>query len=540
MPVVPFVENQIAYPPPQGAPLNPEAASQGAEAIARGGQFASEEMARFAERYGEQQRATQAADTMVGAQNDLQAVAQKWSKTPNMAQAVAGFNDDANQIQTRTLAGIQDPQVKGLVSRQFDEARIAHSWNVRQQSFGLESSAQRGALDVQLAGLAQQAATAPTPEQRAQILDMASMAIKSRAPMYLTPEEADKTTIQFRSDVQKVQALDFIQRASQGPNVTHLSPLAISNAILDPNNFQGLLPGERQQLADEAVRLGRTMVAMRMADDAHNEAVADKAQKAAQAANAADMIGTVNQTPPGADLPFKIDDLTRAVRTQQLSGAGYSAVLTAMQRRSAGADDPTVAMDLWRRARLGEDVSHDALQAYADGKLKNETAIDIGKLVASRGTGETAPDKANFATLKTALNGYAIEQGIFAGADKAEKAQLWTAAQAEWTKRVLLGHENSSAVLGDMLQRYVKAPVAPDGLPTPRMGAVSSLADVTGVWARTKAAHDAGKMDDATFQSEADLLDRYRAAYTAAAATRAPKATAGGAQPLGPSGDMNQ
>jgi len=546
MPLIPDFETEAQVPGQPAEPrMDPNAASQVAESLARGTAGMSDEVAAFASQYAEQKRAVAASDQMVGIDNQLGASAMNWAHAvnpatgkPDMDYSVNGFNDEANQIRQKMISGIQDPEIQNMVSEQFDQKRIVHSANVRQQSFGLEASAARGALDTQLAQLTGTAATAPTPEARAMALDDGDRAIASRSPLYLAPEEAANMRIQFRSNVQKVQALDFIKRASEDPGADRLSPLAISNYILDPNNFQGLLPSERQSISDQAIRLGRTIVSMRAADDAHNDAVAAKELTRTQAANAATLIDQVGKTAPGDKLPFDIANLSDQVRTQQLSEAGYTAILTANAKRTAGRDDPTVATDLWRRTNAGEDTTEAALEAYNSGHLARSTVTEIEKTVDARAKGgESAVDKANFNALKTALNGYAVEQGTFSAPDK---AALWTQAQTEWTRRVLQGRENSDAVLSDMLQRYVKQPIGLEGLPSPREGAVNSLDDVAAVWARTKALHAAGKMDDGTYNAEAQLLDRYRQAYVdAAAAARAASANrpGGRSQSLGLNGN---
>lgn len=552
MPVMPTFTADTNYGgPPALAEMDPREAARGAEALARGAAGASDEFMGFAAQYAQQKRAIAASDTMMGVENRLGEAAVRWSRVADMEKAVDGFNTEATQIRKDTVAGIPDVQVQNLVADRFNHAQITHSWNVRQQSFGMEASAARGNLDTQLAQLAGQAATAPTAEQRAQAMDDATRAIASRSPLYLAPEEAAKEQLKFRSNVDKVQALDYIKRASQAPDITRLSPLEISNNILDPKNFPNLLPTERQGLADQAIRLGRTIVSMRMAEDAHNETVAHKELTARQAGNAAGLIASIaTATPEQAQSPdpLKLADM---VRSQQLSESGMTAILAAQTRKVAGQDDGPTAADLWRRQRRGEDVSDDALQAYGAGKLKDTTMQEMVKASGLRETGgETAVDKANFATLKTALNGYAIEQGLFAGQSKQEKAELWTQAQTEWTRRVLGdgkggNKESSVAVLQDMLGRYVKHAATPEGLPAPRQGQVNSLADVAAVWAKTKAAHDAGQMNDAMYSAEAQLLNQYRQAYEEAARASAARAAAkpgakgkGKAEPVGPSADF--
>lgn len=549
MPVIPTFTADSSYPgPPALAEMDPREAAKGAEALARGAAGASEEFQGFAAQYAAQKRAIAASDTMMGVENRLGEAAVRWSRVADMEKAVDGFNIEAAQIRKQTVSGIPDVQVQNLVADRFNHAQITHSWNVRQQSFGMEASAARGNLDTQLVQLANQAAVAPTVEQRAQALDDADRAIASRSPLYLAPEEAAKERLKFRSNVDKVQALDYIKRASQDPDVTRLSPLAISNEILDPKNFPNLLPTERQSLADQAIRLGRTIVSMRMAEDAHNETVAARELKTGQATAAAGLIASLAKATPQQAQQLDPQKLADMVASQEISESGMTAILAAQTKKVTGQDDGPTAADLWRRQRRGEDVSDDALHAYGAGKLKDTTLQELVKASGLRETGgETAVDKANFTTLKTALNGYAVEQGIFAGQAKQEKAELWTQAQTEWTRRVLGdgkggNKESSVEVLQDMLGRYVKHAVTPEGLPSPRLGQVNSLDDVAAVWGKTKAAHDSQQMNDASFTAEAQLLNQYRQAFLAAQASAAAVAQAkSGVKPkaaaVGPSAD---
>lgn len=540
--ITPFIDQQ-AYPtaPPLGGGMDPEAAGLVASSIARGTAGLTSDLQDMAARFAQQKRMVAASDAMVGLDGQLSDAALRWGRVADRDQAVTGFNDEADQLRKQAVNGISDPLIQGAVAQRFDEARIQHSHNVEQSSFGLEASQARGNLDMQLAQLSQQAATAPSPETRQQALDDADRAILVRSPIYMTPEDAAKERIQFRSNVQKIQAMQYIRDATQGDNITRLSPLDVANHIADSANFPGLLPADRQSLADQAVRLGRTIVSMREADQAHADAMADKNLKRDQAANSASLIDQIRNTPPGKPLPVDETNLSELVRTQKISDAGYTAGVTALNRRQAGTDDPATVIDLQRRAANGENVTDDALKAYGAGQLKSETLIGLGKSVDARANGgETPIDKSNFANLKGVLQGAAIEQGLVdltkqAGRDRAE---LWSNAQTEWDQRVLQGHEDSTAVLADMKQRYIKIDATPASLPAPRLGAIGSAADVSAIAQKTQAAADAGQITPAQLGDEKALILRYQQFYAeqaknAAALAGTKGSQGGGAQPMG-------
>lgn len=64
-----------------------------------------------------------------------------------------------------------------------------------------------------------------------------------------------------------------------------------------------------------------------------------------------------------------------------------------------------------------------------------------------------------------------------------------------------------------MIGRYQKLTPAPAAWPDPKLGRVTSSADVQAVGAATFKEHEAGAMDDATYDREVANLNRYRAYY---------------------------
>lgn len=561
MPQLPDFISPGAPEPAQQPFANPEEASVVGAAGVRGGEQLESAVNEWSQRYFAARRQAIAADAVASASKQLDDLEFTSSKIPDRQKAVATFEQGAGistdaqgnvqlapgGVIQKTLDGIDDPVAKAYAQGEITKLAIAHRAETQLKSFALESSTRVGQLDQNLFQFANSASAAQTPQLRAMLTDNANAAIQGAvAAGWLRPEEGAARAIQFRGQLASADADSYIRTASQQVAVGRLTPLDISNYISDPSHFIGMTIEQRQQKADEAVRLGRTIVAMQTSAQAHDDAVAERQLKASQASNAASLIAGVSTGGPGAAQQVDAGKLAGLVKTGIINEAGFSAVLAAQSRAEAGRDDAGTVMDLYRRFGNGEDVSNDALEAYAENKLSRQTMLDLGKAQAERGKGaDSAVDKQNFGSLKTALNGYAIEQGMFQGADKDERAELWTNAQREWTQRVSINHENSSAVLGDMLTRYVKAPGSIEGLPTPRLGAVSSTADVQRIAKLTQQAYDNKQLSPAQFDAEKQLLTQYALRFraqeqAAAAAKSGPKPPSGAGSATAPSVDMEQ
>jgi hypothetical protein len=223
--------------------------------------------------------------------------------------------------------------------------------------------------------------------------------------------------------------------------------------------------------------------------------------------------------------------LGNLVRTQQISPSGYNAIKAVQQKQADGADDPLIVARLWDGIGSDKVSSDDVFNGLTAGKINAKTADEMIRSLNTRRTTQTnAVERGAYDTLKTALGGHALESGMLDifGEGKKAQAQLWTQAQGEWNKRVIVGKEDPQAVLADMMPRYEKAiPDKPSAWPNPRFGAVQSIQDVATVAAKTKAAFQAGQISQDTYNTEGDLLARYSAYFQQADARKAAVAKAG-------------
>jgi hypothetical protein len=297
------------------------------------------------------------------------------------------------------------------------------------------------------------------------------------------------------------------------------------------NETQNMPPQVRKKIIDGTFDLVSKMNTL----DNQAESQADKHLADTQRDNEAVLFGTAVGGKPVADA-----DLAGYLRTQQITPAGYNAIKAVQLRQTEGHDDPSTVMRLWEGIGRGAVSTDDVFNAVTAGQM-SETGIGvkgstgnemIKALSARQKTQQTAVEKGDYETLKTALGGHALESGaidIF-GEGKRDQAQLWTQAQAEWNKRVVSGQEKPDDVLADMMPRYQKAtPTRPAAMPNPRFGAVNSTQDVAAVAQKTKGAFEAGKISQDTYNAEGDLLSRYLQFYQATETQKA-AATKGGSQ----------
>lgn len=232
--------------------------------------------------------------------------------------------------------------------------------------------------------------------------------------------------------------------------------------------------------------------------------------------------------------PINEGDLATYLRTQRISPSGYNAIKAVQIRRAEGVDDPLAVARIWDGVEKGQVTLDDITNGVTGGVIKGTTADEMIKAMNARQRTEANQiERGAYDTLRTALNGKAIESGNFDvfGTNKQAAAQLWSQAQGEWNRRVIVGKEDPNAVLQDMMPRYVKAvPSAPEALPNPRFGAVSTVPEVASVWQKTTDAFKAGQITQQQYSDEAALLNKYRSAFEADAARKAAAAKATGGQ----------
>lgn len=207
-------------------------------------------------------------------------------------------------------------------------------------------------------------------------------------------------------------------------------------------------------------------------------------------------------------------ELADALRAQKIRPDAYFAIERAKNEK--GQDNNEIMLDLWKRAGRGEDITKDVYAAVTLGELRGVTGAEMVRYVSQRQKEETnQEERGYFNVLKTALGGHALEQGMI---DLTKEhghaaAALWARANEEWTRRVVVNHEDMPTVLHDMLGRFQPILDTPRGLPRPRMGPVSSLQDVGAVWQSTADAYRRGELTKSQYDHEADLLVQYKGIY---------------------------
>jgi hypothetical protein len=546
MPQLPTFDAPLAPNPAEAPRANPQAFAEAGAGIAAGAARVEDVAGEFAQRYADAKRQMMATTAIAGASAKMGELEQSYSLMPDRDAAYAGFQKDAGKVMQATVDGIDDPLVKAHVQDQLQGQYISRGLATRGAAFQMESSKYRGQLDQIHAQYVQDAAMASSPQQRALTTDQYNAAVAGAAAAgWLHPEEVAQRRIQFNIDVGKADALGYMRTAAEAAAQGRLSPLAIGDALSDPANAPGMTamqrasiaalpPVEREQLALQGIARGKIIVQMKVGAQAHDDAMAEKDLKRVQGANEISILDAIDkgQAPDAATL-------LQLGKTQQISPAGFELVRTQIAKRDAGTNDLPTLGTIYQRLGSGADVSGDVLDAARAGTLSRTTASELLKANVARGEqGESAIDKANFATLKTAL-GIAPEGGIISFANEAKertnaRLALSTEAQGEWTRRVRIGREDSGAVIRDMLQRY-RLPDAPSVFPTP-LGAVTSEDEGKALWLRAQSLHAAGTLSDSAYQQTIDALGRAKAVYAEKAASDAARATAlkGGATNTGP------
>lgn len=304
---------------------------------------------------------------------------------------------------------------------------------------------------------------------------------------------------------------------------------ARENIMRNPN----LMPAVREEALDQlAHRFARDSAVIRDMETRAKENFANQ-----QKATAASLLARAIR---GEALDSQM--LAGLVETQQITDDQYRAVQTEAARE--GRDDPQTYSEFSRRAYAGEDISTDLWRAIAEKRLKGSTAEALQRTAnARRERGDDQIERAAYATLRTAAGMDAQERPMidFDKAATANQLQLWSLAQQEWNRRVLVGRqdetgrivrEDPNAVLADMLPRYSRPVERIEAFPKPRMGAVTKLEDIPALVEKTYAAHARGVMTDVQLAEEELLIAKLEAILEAQkkrtdAAAAAPKPAAG-------------
>lgn len=507
---IPTFVNQQQVPVVRMPLMDPSGSAQVGAAIAHAGAAVSDEMAAFNERYQNARRQADATNIVSGASAQLGELEFNYSKIPDRNEAMTGFNTDAEKLRTKTLDGIKDPEVSSYVQRQFDQEAQARSQATGNSAFRLESSKRRGDLDTNLANFAQGAATASSAPLREQMLQNGSNAIKGAVVAgWLDPEAGARRDLTFKSQVQEVGIAQNLTAAAQSETPDAADRLFA--AINDPANFPGLQPDKREILAARADALASRLANRQVARQAHEDAVADKEQRQRQAQNETGYLADVY-----SNKPVDMAQVYAKGYAGELSAAGINAIEAAVDRRTAGKDDPQVMAHLWGAIGNGTAGKDDVYAAGANGRIRGETMSEMMRTLNERDKqGRDSVERGAFNTLKTALSGGAIEQGIFHfdNKEQAQAIQNWAQAQGEWNRRVMLNKEDPMAVLSDLAPKYSSTAQRPTWLAAPRFGQVSDSKTLDGVAVRTLQARDRGEIDAATYAGEVQLLNNYRTFY---------------------------
>jgi hypothetical protein len=510
MPEIPFFlprQNvQIGSPSPR---MDIGGAGVVGAALQRAGNEVAAPAEEFLQRYAAAKRQADAANLVAGASKQLDDAQFRWSKVADNIAARDGFGQEAAKIRAQALNGIDNPEVSSYVAQRLDEQITARSSETRRAAFTLESSAQRGALDARLNQYAQSAAMTRNPLLLQQFTDQAMDDIKGAVGGgWLHPEEGVQKSLAFRGEVQRVLAEQDRNAAlaSRDPQAAR----AWANKINDPTSYPGLLPAQREALAQRAETITYRLSVEEATRQARADALAARELTRVQQSNETKLLV---QTWQGK--PPDLATLQEMADHQQISAGGAAAIHNAMINTEEGHDDPAVANGLY--ARLRTDLTNqDVFDARGANKLSKTTSDTLLRAIGTRDEQrDNQVERAAFNELKTALNGHAIEQGILTmdPQTRYDQAALWAEAQGEWTKRVTIGRESPQAVLADMLPRYRHVDLSPNAWPQPRVGAIKNLDDVLPVAQKTKAAFDAGQLTPAQYQDEKALIIRIKQYY---------------------------
>lgn len=521
MPNIPtFNDQEVSVRPSEAAQVSPAAMAAPAEAVSRAASQVGDTMQAFNEKYANAQRAADAAHLTAQASETLGNLQHQFSLVPDRAQAQAGFDAAAVGARKQLLDNISDPFVQSHVAQSFDGEVISRRYDTANAAFRLESSTRRGQMDTDLNSLANGAAGATNDALRAKLTDNALASIKGAvAAGWMDPESGDKLAINFKSQVQEVQARKIMNAAIDSQDGTAAHNLA--TALSDPSAFPGLLPERREVLQTRLETLGYRLDQRAIAKVAHQDSVADRQLRQAQGHNEATILAAVDNGKPISD-----SDLQHLADTQQISAGGVEAIHAAKVRAENGIDDPSRTLQLWHGIGTKQVTSGDIFDALGKGEISRNTSVAMMRSLDAKATKQDDQvGRSAFNQVKTALHGGAIEQGLFK--DNAPAEATWAQAQGEWARRVTVGGENPVSVRDDMLKRYGHNTTTPTWLDQPKLGIVQSYDDMQKVAKKTLQAHNSGQMSDADFRQQQQLFYQYKNFYP----PPKPKPAAPGATP---------
>lgn len=205
MPTIPLDVNPGRSPFQAGdirAEANPQAMAQAGQGLEAAGAQVSAEGQQFANYYAQALRQKQAANLAFDGMSQMSEAQAKWSRVPDANTAIAGFQADSQKIRDQVSGQSSDPEVQAEVLRQLNSHAVWALNSVQRDSFALESSAQRAAVDDHLDHYAQMAATASNDITRASIADAGIGEIRSSVKAgWMYAEDGQKRITAFRNQL---------------------------------------------------------------------------------------------------------------------------------------------------------------------------------------------------------------------------------------------------------------------------------------------------------------------------------------------------
>jgi hypothetical protein len=209
--------------------------------------------------------------------------------------------------------------------------------------------------------------------------------------------------------------------------------------------------------------------------------------------------------------PQRASDLVRAqVITPEQALAAQNESVKATEARGHSPDE----FRLWIALANGSAGPNQiAAGAGPGGTLSAETAAQMGKFWAEKQQGLLRlTDEQNWDSVSDSIGAKALSMGInLFGMDEKVHAQIISQARTEWTRRVIVGKEDSFKVAEDLRQKY--APMVSDTrmLPRPKVGGdIVDRNTLNSAAAALKDAVNNGRMAPGDANDQAALLNRYK------------------------------
>lgn len=517
MPQIPVFDDVVTVRAPGAAHASPEAFAAPWQALARGGQEFSNEMAAFNQRYAEAKRQADAAKIVADGTEKLGDMQFRWGQLADRDKAIAGFKDEADKYQAEKLNSITDPLIKAHVIERFATQRASRLVDVGNEAFARESSQRKGELDEGLLKLQNAYVAATDDSTRASVLADANAWIDGHAAGgWITPEDRVKRRQAFVGGAEAAG----IQRAMNAaldvndPDKSAEAFRQIARDISDPSKHPDLTPERREALTRSAQTAEGIQTRRAIAKLQHEDVVADRNMRRAQAANEAIIL---SQIYAGQGTPSD-SDIARMAAGGQITAGAVQAFHAAKDREEDGRDNPLVAAHLYQQMGDGDLRPDDVYAAFQHGDVSKTTMTTMIRGLASQANkGDNALARGELARLKTAFGGQAIEQNLvdLTKAEPARRVAAYGQALGQYNQRVVQNGENPTKVVNELLEQYQGALniPAPTWLPKPRSGVILSEDDLNNAARKLGADYLSKRITQDEFQREGQILSQYRQFY---------------------------